>query len=456
MSEAWTELERRFGPRLQRGEAFRLQHASSVTWLDPEPPEAVLEASAVEDVQDAVRICARHRLPIIPFGTGTSVEGQVNAPQGGLCLSLRGMDRILAIRPDDMDATVEAGCTREALNAALRDQGLFFSVDPGANASLGGMAATRASGTNAVRYGTMRENVLAVRAVLPDGSVADAGVRARKAANGYDLAHLLVGSEGTLGIITELTVRLHGIPERILSGTSAFATVRGACEAVIEALQSGLPLARVELLDARQIEACNAYSGLGLPAMPHLFLELHGAPDSAAEQARLLGAILRDHGGAAPAWASTEEERNRLWRARHVSWFAALALRPGARGVSTDVCVPLSHLADCVEETRADMDAHGIPGTIQGHVGDGNFHAIPLVDPSDAAEVTRMQEFLDRLAERAHRHHGTCSGEHGIGQGRRKHMQAEHGIAGLAVMRAIKAAFDPLNIMNPGKMLPDP
>jgi D-lactate dehydrogenase (cytochrome) len=452
--EAWAELAAAFGTRFSRAEAVRRNHASSVTWVPPEPPEAVLEAATTAEVQQAVRICARHRVPVIAFGTGTSVEGQVNAPEGGLCLSLRTMNRIIALNVADLDATVEAGVTREQLNAALRDHGLFFPVDPGADASLGGMAATRASGTNAVRYGTMRDAVLAVRAVLADGEVVTGGTRARKAANGYDLTRLLVGSEGTLGIITELTLRLHGIPESVLAGTSAFASVRGACDAVIEAIQSGLPLARVELLDAKQIAACNAYSRLGLPEQPHLFLELHGSPVGTADQAARLDDILHDRGGAAPVWAANSDERNRLWRARHESYWAAVATRPGSRGVSTDVCVPISRMAACVEETRADMDAHGIPGTIQGHVGDGNFHAIPLVDPHAPAEVAAMADFLDRLAARAHAAGGTCSGEHGIGQGRRKYMATEHGEAGLAMMRAIKTALDPLGILNPGKMLP--
>jgi len=454
IEQAWAELAAAFGARFSRAEAVRRNHASSVTWLPAEPPDAVLEAGTTEEVQQVVRICARHRVPLIAFGTGTSVEGQVNAPEGGLCLSLRGMNRIIALNVEDLDATVEAGVTREQLNAALRDQGLFFPVDPGADASLGGMAATRASGTNAVRYGTMRDAVLAVRAVMADGEVVAAGTRARKAANGYDLVRLLVGSEGTLGIITELTLRLHGIPESILSGTCAFASVRGACDAVIEAIQSGLPLARVELLDARQIAACNAYSKLSLPEQPHLFLELHGSPAGTAEQAARLDVILHGHGGATPAWAANSDERNRLWRARHESYWAAVASRPGSRGVSTDVCVPISRMAECVEETRVDMDAHGIPGTIQGHVGDGNFHAIPLVDPGSPAEVAGMADFLDRLAARAHAAGGTCSGEHGIGQGRRKYMANEHGLAGLAMMRAIKTALDPLGILNPGKMLP--
>ncbi len=451
---AWAELAAAFDTRFSRAEAVRRNHASSVTWLPAEPPDAVLEAASTEEVQQIVRICARYRIPLIAFGTGTSVEGQVNAPQGGLCLSLRGMNRIIALNVEDLDATVEAGVTREQLNAALRDQGLFFPVDPGADASLGGMAATRASGTNAVRYGTMREAVMAVRAVLADGEVVTTGTRARKAANGYDLTRLLVGSEGTLGIITELTLRLHGIPESILSGTSAFLSVRGACDAVIEAIQSDLPLARVELLDARQIAACNAYSKLGLPEQPHLFLELHGSPAGTADQAARLDCILRVHGGATPAWAANSDERNRLWRARHESYWAAVASRPGSRGVSTDVCVPISRMAECVEQTRADMDAHGIPGTIQGHVGDGNFHAIPLVDPGSPTEVAAMFGFLDRLAARAHAAGGTCSGEHGIGQGRRKYMAAEHGLAGLAMMRTIKTALDPMGILNPGKMLP--
>ena len=448
-------LSARFGTRFSRAEAVRRNHANSVTWIPPQPPDAVVEAETTAEVADIVRLCGAHRLPLIPFGTGTSVEGHVNAPHGGLCLSVRRMNRILDVRPADFDATVEAGVTRETLNAHCRDLGLFFPVDPGADASIGGMASTRASGTNAVRYGTMRENVVSLTAVLPDGSVVRTASRARKSAAGLDMTRLMVGAEGTLSVITEVTVRLHGIPEAVIGGTCAFPDVASACEAAIAVLQSGVPVARMELLDDRQIRACNRYSNLGLPERPHLFVEFHGTERGAKEQAESFEAITRDHGAADPAFAASPDERARLWRARHESFWAAVATRPGSFGVSTDICVPLSALAGCIAETARDMDESGIPGTIQGHVGDGNFHAIPLVDPGDAREVARMEAFLDRLAARAHAAGGTCSGEHGVGQNRRRYMVAEHGAPLVAAMAAIKRALDPLGIMNPGKMLPD-
>ena len=452
---AYGLLAQRFGDRFSRAEAVRNQHVNTVTWVPPQPPDAVLEAESTEDVSAVVKICAAHGLPLIPFGTGTSVDGHINAPFGGLCLSLRRMNRILEVNPGDFDATVQAGVTREQLNTHLRDLGLFFPIDPGADASLGGMAATRASGTNAVRYGTMRETVVALTVVLPDGSITRTASRARKSAAAYDMTRLFVGSEGTLGVITEVTVRLSGIPESIRAGFGAFPDVESACHAVIETLQAGLPIARVELLDAAQVVASNAYSKLDLEPRPHLFVEFHGTEASTTEQVLLFESIASANGGSSLTFATKPEERSRLWKARHEAFWAAVATRPGSRGVSTDICVPISRLAECVMETRADMEAHGIPGTMLGHVGDGNFHAIPLVDPDNPDEVKRMDAFLDRLAARAHRVGGTCTGEHGVGQGRRHHLEAEYGPDLLRAMKAIKSALDPTGFMNPGKTLPD-
>ncbi len=453
---AYARLAAMFGARFSRAEAVRRQFANSVTWVEAEIADAVVSALTTEEVAAIIRICAEHRVPVIPFGTGTSVEGQVNAPMGGLCLSLREMTRIVAVNPGDFDATVEAGVTRETLNAHLRGTGLFFPVDPGADASIGGMVSTRASGTNAVRYGTMRDNVMALKVVLPDGSVSVTASRARKSSAGYDMTRLFTGAEGTLGVITEVTLKLHGIPEDIVAGTCAFPDVDAACNAVIDTIRANIPAARVELLDEAQIRACNAYSRLGLPAKPHLFFEFHGTPASTREQMASFRDIAETHGAEALQSARLPEDRTRLWKARHEGFWAAIATRPGSRGVSTDICVPISELARCIRETREDMDRHGIPGTIQGHVGDGNFHAIPLVNPDDPAEVERLESFLDRLAARAHAAGGTCTGEHGIGQGRRKYMVPEFGADLVKAMRRIKAALDPLGIMNPGKVLPDP
>jgi len=390
-------------------------------------------------------------VPVIPFGTGTSLEGHVNAPFGGVSLDLSRMNRILAVHEEDLDCVVEPGVTRKALNDHLRDQGLFFPIDPGADASLGGMAATRASGTNAVRYGTMRDNVLSLTAVLADGALLKTGRRARKSASGYDLTHLLIGSEGTLGIITELTLKLHGIPETILSAVCPFATLEGACNATIIAMQMGLPLARIELADEVQIRACNAYSHLTLAEQPTLFLEFHGSAAAASEQVETFAEIAREHGGGELAWAERQEDRNKLWQARHDAYWAARGLRPGAEIVTTDVCVPISALAACVGETRADIDRTGLLAPIVGHVGDGNFHVMPLFDAGSATERNAVQNFLDRLTERALRMQGTCSGEHGVGQGKIRYLAQEHG-AGVDVMIAIKKALDPLNILNPGKI----
>jgi D-lactate dehydrogenase (cytochrome) len=441
-------LAARFGNRLSMSQALREQHANTLTWLKLEPPDAVLFAETAAEVSEVVRLCAEARVPIIPFGTGTSLEGHVNAPFGGLSLDLSPMNRIIAVHEGDLDCVVEPGVTRKVLNDHLRDAGLFFPVDPGADASLGGMAATRASGTNAVRYGTMRDAVLGLEAVLADGSIITTGGRARKSSAGYDLTRLLVGSEGTLGIITSLTLRLHGIPETILSGICPFGSIEGACNATIAALQMGLPLARIELADEVQIRACNAYSHLALPEAPTLFVEFHGTPAGAREQVEAFAEIARAEGGGELEWAERQEDRTRLWQARHDAYWAARALKPGAELLTTDVCVPISALAACVVETRKDIDRLGLLAPIVGHVGDGNFHVMPLIDPEERGKA---REFVDRLIERALRFEGTCSGEHGVGQGKISYLATEHGL-GIGVMAAIKKALDPLNILNPGKI----
>jgi D-lactate dehydrogenase (cytochrome) len=444
-------LAARFGDRFSLSQSLREQHANTLTWLKTEAPDAVLFAETEAEVSEVVRLCAGARVPVIPFGTGTSLEGHLNAPYGGISLDLSRMNRILAVHEADLDCVVEPGVTRKALNDHLRDLGLFFPVDPGADASLGGMAATRASGTNAVRYGTMRDAVLGLTAVLADGSVITTGGRARKSSAGYDLTRLLIGSEGTLGVITGLTLKLYGIPETILSAVCPFASIAGACNATIAALQMGLPLARIELADEVQIRACNAYSHLALPEMPTLFLEFHGTAASAREQVEAFAEIARAEGGGEFDWAERQEDRTRLWQARHDAYWAARALKPGAEVLSTDVCVPISTLAACVGETRQDIDRLGLLAPIVGHVGDGNFHVLPLIDPSDPEERGKVQDFLDRLIDRALDFGGTCTGEHGVGQGKIRYLAQEHG-PGIEVMAAIKKALDPLNILNPGKI----
>lgn len=444
-------LAGRFGNRFSTGLALREQHAHTLTWIESQPPEAVLFAETTEEVAAVVKQCAAARVPIIPYGTGTSLEGHVNAPFGGLSLDMSRMNRILAVHEADLDCVVEPGVTRKALNEHLRDLGLFFPIDPGADASLGGMAATRASGTNAVRYGTMRENVLSLVAVMADGSVLRTGTRARKSSAGYDLTRLLVGSEGTLGIITELTLKLHGIPEAIVSAVCPFASIEGACNATIAAMQMGLPLARIELLDDVQMRMCNEYSHLSLAEVPTLFLEFHGTEASTREQVEIFAGIAAGEGGGELAYATRPEERSKLWQARHDAYWAARGSRPGAELVTTDVCVPISALADCVSETHADIAKTGLMAPIVGHVGDGNFHVMPLFDASSAEERAAVRGLLDRLVNRALRMGGTCSGEHGVGQGKIRYMALEHG-QGVEVMIAIKKALDPLNILNPGKI----
>ncbi|MGC1712775.1 MAG: FAD-linked oxidase C-terminal domain-containing protein [Methyloceanibacter sp.] len=444
-------LGARFGKRFSLSQALREQHANTLTWLKLEPPDAVLFAKTTQEVSDVVRLCAEARVPVIPFGTGTSLEGHVNAPFGGLSLDLSPMNRIVAVHEGDLDCEVEPGVTRKALNDHLRNMGLFFPVDPGADASLGGMAATRASGTNAVRYGTMRDVVLGLEAVLADGSIVRTGGRARKSSAGYDLTRLLIGSEGTLGVITSLTLKLYGIPETILAGICPFGSIEGACNTTIAALQMGLPLARIELADEVQIRACNAYSHLELPETPTLFVEFHGTPLGAREQVETFAGIARAEGGGELQWAERPEDRSKLWQARHDAYWAARTLKPGAEVLSTDVCVPISSLAACVVETRHDIDRIGLLAPIVGHVGDGNFHVLPLIDPASPEERRKVGEFLDRLIERALRFEGTCTGEHGVGQGKMAYLATEHGL-GIGVMAAIKKALDPLNILNPGKI----
>jgi D-lactate dehydrogenase (cytochrome) len=447
-------LRQRFGDRLQTGEAIRRQHANTLTWIPNQPPDAVIWVESTEEVREVVRVAVTHRAPIVPYGAGTSLEGQINAPCGGLCLDFSRMNRILAVHERDLDAHLEAGVTPKQLNDHLRDRGLFFPVDPGAQeATVGGMAATRASGTAAVRYGTMRENVLNVTAVMADGSVVKTAQRARKSSAGYDLTRLLVGSEGTLGIITEVTVRLYGIPEKVLAAVCPFATLEGACNTVIQAIQLGLGLARSELLDVAQIKAVNAYSKLSLAEQPTLFLEFHGTEASARDQIESFRQIAESEGALGFEWAEREEDRRRLWKARHDVYWAVKSMWPGRETLATDVCVPISRLAECVLETHKDIQKSGLIAPLFGHVGDGNFHTQPVFDPDNAEEMAALRGFLDRLTARAIAMEGTCTGEHGIGQGKIKYLKDELG-DGVSVMRAIKAALDPLDIFNPGKILP--
>ena len=445
-------LKQRYADRFQTGQAIRDQHAHTTTYIPSEAPDGVLFAESAADVQDAVRICSEHRVPVIPFGTGTSLEGHVNAPGGGISIDLSRMNRILQVNAEDLDCIVEPGVTRQELNDHLRDTGLFFPIDPGANASLGGMAATRASGTNAVRYGTMRDNIVGLTAVMADGREITTAKRAKKSSAGYDLTRLLVGSEGTLGVITSLTLKLHGIPQAISGGVCPFPTVDAACEAVIATIQMGVPVARIELINTLGMKSLNSYSRLDYPESPCLFLEFHGSETGVREQAETFGEIAEDLGGGPFLWTSVEEERQKLWKARHDAYWAGLSLRPGAKGLSTDVCVPISRLAECIAATEADIESMGLVAPIVGHVGDGNFHVLVLMDMDDPAEVARAEEFVSRLNMRAIAMEGTCTGEHGIGQGKMRFLEHELGRA-VDYMRAIKAALDPLGILNPGKIV---
>jgi D-lactate dehydrogenase (cytochrome) len=446
-------LAARFGNRLVTSQAVREQHGNTTTWVANEPPDAVVFPQTTADVQEIVRICAAQRVPVIAFGTGTSLEGHINAPLGGVSIDFRDMNRVLTVHAEDLDCVVEPGVTRKALNEHLRDQGLFFPIDPGADASLGGMAATRCSGTNAVRYGTMKDNVLSLKVVLANGELMTTARRAKKSSAGYDLTRLIVGSEGTLGVITELTLRLSGIPEAIAAGVCPFPSVEACCEATILTIQSGIPVARIELLDALQVRACNAYSNLSLPETPMLFLEFHGSEAGVAEQSQRFGEIARDLGGGPFDWATRPEDRSRLWQARHDAYWAARSLRPGAAAVATDVCVPISRLAQCVVETQRDIADSCLVAPIVGHVGDGNFHLTLMIDLTDADEVARAKALSERLVARSLAMDGTSTGEHGVGQGKMAYLPAEHGDAALDAMRAIKRALDPDGIMNPGKIV---
>ncbi len=442
------------GPRFSTAMAERDLHNNSETFHRSPPPDAVAWPETTEEVSAVLRLCNEHGVPVIAWGTGTSLEGHSLATQGGLTLDLSRMNRILHVGAEDMLAVVQPGVTREALNVELRATGLFFPVDPGANASLGGMAATRASGTTAVRYGTMRGNVLALEVVLADGSIIRTGTRAAKSSNGYDLTALMVGSEGTLGIITELTLRLHGQPEDLAAAVCAFPSLHDAVACVATTMAAGVPMARIEFIDERVVQVFNQQSGADWPEQPHLMLEFHGSPEQVKAAAEAFGAIAEDFGGAGFNWASSPEARAKLWEMRHSSYWTVLKLRPGATGVVTDICVPMSELADAVEAAAADLKAVGLIGMIVGHVGDGNFHATMLVDPESAEEVKAAKDTARAMARRAIAVHGTISGEHGIGIGKRDLMEAQHGAAAIAAMRAIKAALDPRGILNPGKMLP--
>ncbi len=448
--QAVAEVREVLGDRLSTAAAVREQHGKDQTWNPGAPPDAVAFVQNTGEVQRIVAICGKYDTPVIAYGTGTSLEGHFTAPYGGISIDLSGMNRILEVNAADLDCRVEAGVTRKQLNVHLRDQGLFFPVDPGADASLGGMTATRASGTNAVRYGTMRENVLNVTAVMANGEIIRTGSRAKKSSAGYDLTRLLVGSEGTLGVITEVALRLYGIPESIVAAVSPFPSVEACCNATITAIQMGLPVARIELVDAEHVKAFNAYSHLDLAVSPTLFLEFHGTVASAREQAETFAAIAEELGGGPYRWAEKEEDRQKLWQARHDAFWATRSLMPGKDAFATDVCVPISRLAECVTDTQADLAAHGLYGPIVGHVGDGNFHVVLYCDRSDPDEVARVKGVYGRLIDRAIAMGGTCTGEHGIGSGKVAYLEREHGPA-LAFMRDIKRALDPKNIMNPGK-----
>ncbi len=445
-------LGNRFGQRLSTGAAIREQHGRGEAFATGFPPDAVIWPDNTGEVSEVLRTCHELRIPVIAYGAGTSLEGHVSAPNGGICLDMSRMNQVVEVHAEDADCVVQPGVTREALNSYLRDTGLFFPVDPGANATLGGMISTRASGTTTVRYGTIAHNVLALEVVLATGEVIRCGSRARKSSAGYDLVRLFTGAEGTLGIITEATLRLHGQPEAVGSGVCSFPQLRDAVETVIELIQSGAPLARIEFLDDVQVRACNAHSKLSLPEMPTLFIEFHGTQASVSEQFERAEEIARAHHSTGLDWACDEARRAKLWRARHHAYFAALAMRPGCECVVADVCVPISRLAECVAATRADIDRASLTAPIVGHVGDGNFHVLFLLAPGDADEHARMEHVYDSMIAHAHRAGGTCTGEHGIGLGKRDKLVAEFGEPVVALMRRLKEAWDPHDILNPGKV----
>lgn len=446
------ELKILVGERVSTAEAVRHHHGHGEGYTKSMPPDAVVFVRTTEEVSAIVKACAQYNTPIIPFGTGTSLEGHVMAIHGGVCIDMMQMNQIVALSPEDLDCRVEAGVTRKQLNDYIRDQGLFFPIDPGADASLGGMTATRASGTNAVRYGTMKENVLGLTVVLANGDIIKTGGRARKSAAGYDLTSLFIGSEGTLGIITEIQLRLRGIPEAMSAAVCQFSNLKDAVDTVIMTIQSGTPVARIELLDDKQMAACVNFSKLsGFENKPTLLFEFHGTPSSVAEQAETVGAFCNDNSGSAFRWASRSEDRSKLWQARHDAYYAALALAPGKMGLTTDTCVPISRLADCILETQKDIEASGLLAPIVGHVGDGNFHLVILVDPESTEEMERAEALNHRLVHRAITMGGTCTGEHGVGYGKREFLASEHN-SGITTMKAVKKVLDPRGILNPGKI----
>ncbi len=447
-------LREMLGDRLSTAPAVLEQHGKDESWHASSPPDAVVFAASTEEVAEVVKLCAAQNVPIVPFGTGSSLEGHVAALRGGICIDLSRMDAILEVHNEDLDCRVQAGVTREQLNDHLRDTGLFFPIDPGANASIGGMTATRASGTNAVRYGTMRENVLNLTVVTPDGKIIKTANRARKSSAGYDLTRLFVGSEGTLGVITEIGLKLYGIPEAMSAAVCVFPSVDAAVDTVILTIQAGIPVARIEFLDEMQIRAINNYSKTDHKEAPTLFFEFHGTDAGVKEQAEFVQSVAEEFGAEEFQWATRQEDRNKLWAARHKAYYASLQLEPGKAGMPTDVCVPISKLAEAIRETRADCDASPLTCTIVGHVGDGNFHTLILLDPNDAGQMAEAKRLHDRMVERALKLGGTCTGEHGIGYGKLDFMEAEHGPDTIALMRTIKSAIDPKGLMNPGKLIP--
>ena len=451
LQTAIDELRVIFKDRLSTSTGVRDHHSKDESWHHPHRPDAVVFPNSTEEVAEIVRICARHVTPVVAYGTGTSLEGNVIPHQGGVVVDLANMNQVLRVNAEDLDVTVQARVTRKELNAHIRDQGLFFPIDPGADASLGGMAATRASGTNAVRYGTMRENVLALTVVLADGRIIRTSRRARKSAAGYDLTRLFVGSEGTLGIITEVTLRLFGIPEAMAAAVCSFESIEGAVKTVIQTIQLGIPVARIELLDDVQMDSVNKFSKLNYPVKDTLFIEFHGTDAGVKEQAELVQSIAAEHGGGEFKWATKPEERSHRWTARHDVTYANKALRPGCEIWATDVCVPISRLAECILETKKDLKKSFLTAPLVGHVGDGNFHLGFLINRDDPKEIAEAERLNDRLVMRALAMDGTCTGEHGIGLGKMKFLTAEHGEA-VAVMRQVKKALDPQNIMTPGKI----
>lgn len=462
MTQSYTTIDQAFldqlytlcdKERVSTSKALCEQHGTDESYHKAQAPDVVVFTLSTKEVSDIVKLCAHHKVPVIPYGTGTSLEGHIAALHGGVCIDLSLMNKVIEARPEDMDVTVQAGVTRKALNEYLRDTGLFFPIDPGADASLGGMASTRASGTNAVRYGTMRENVLSLSVVTPNGDIVKTASRAKKSAAGYDLTRLYIGAEGTLGIITEVTLRLYGIPETISAAVCPFPNLENAVNTVISIIQCGIPVARMELLDDRQMYAVNQYSKLDYEVAPTLFFEFHGSPSSVEEQVELVKSLAEDFDGKNFQWASRQEDRDRLWNARHNAYYAALALRPGCKGVSSDACVPISRLAEAIMATKKDIEDSFLDGTIVGHVGDGNFHTLFAFMPDDEKELAEAKRLNARIVERAIALDGTCTGEHGIGHGKMKYLESEFGETGLEIMRSLKKALDPDNIMNPGKIV---